>query len=118
MLSLRTGFPQIIVDDLDPFARPAKAKRAVDKPILKRRAFLVMADLADARLTDIDIGQLGLLRGAYPFIYGIISQHRCHRRSGQLGASTKPALSSPPADAGLLAAGSTISGSLAVSGES
>lgn len=43
-------------------------KHAVDKPILKRRAFLVIADLDDARLTDIDIGQFGLLRSADPFI--------------------------------------------------
>jgi len=51
VLGLCARFSQIIINDLDPLARPTEAERTINKPVLKRRAFLVMADLTDARLT-------------------------------------------------------------------
>ena len=63
LLRLGTGFAEVVVDDLDTFPRPAQTDRAIDQPILQRRAFLMMPDLTDARLPDIDIGQLGTMDG-------------------------------------------------------
>ena len=39
------GFSEIVVDDVNPLARPAEQHGALDQPILQLRAFLMMTDL-------------------------------------------------------------------------
>jgi hypothetical protein len=55
MLGLGAGFAEIIVDDLDAFARPSQTESPINQPILQLGAFLMMSDLANARLANIDI---------------------------------------------------------------
>ncbi|GAC1575016.1 MAG: hypothetical protein NVS3B5_05720 [Sphingomicrobium sp.] len=68
VLGLGAGFPEIIVDDLDAFARPTQTESPINQPILQLGAFLMMSDLANARLANIDIGELCALDGADPII--------------------------------------------------
>ena len=39
------GFSEIVIDDVNPLARPAEQYGALDQPILQLRAFLVVTDL-------------------------------------------------------------------------
>jgi len=51
VLGLSARFSNIIIDDLDPIARPTEAKRAIDKPVLKGPYFPADGG-SDPRSTD------------------------------------------------------------------
>src|SRR4051794_40658602 len=83
----RPRLAEILVDDTDALARPAEPDGAVDKTILQRGAFLVLADLVDRGLAHIDIGQLGTMRRADPLLSaGRGAQHGTSPSSSRLSA--------------------------------
>ena len=47
---------EIIVDDGNPRARPAKVAGMVDKPVLHLRRFTMVLQLLEGRLPDVDDG--------------------------------------------------------------
>jgi hypothetical protein len=51
----RTGFAEIVVDYMDPLGRPAGADGPVTQSILTLGALDVLRDLAQGRLSDIEI---------------------------------------------------------------
>jgi hypothetical protein len=74
-----TGCPRlakIVIDTLDALPRPAKAGGSIGQAILQLRALLVLAHLTGGGLADIDVGALGAMRRADPFV-GLIghAQH-------------------------------------------
>ena len=60
----RSRLAKVVIDHRDAFPRPTQRRGPVDQAILQLRALLVLADLNGCGLADIDIGQLGAVRGA------------------------------------------------------
>src|SRR5436309_2898822 len=58
----RTGLPEVVVNDLNPFLGPAEQGCTIDQPILQLGALLMLTDLAGGRLAHVNIGQLGAMR--------------------------------------------------------
>ena len=54
---------KVVVDDMNPLSRPAEQHGPLDQPILQLGAFLMMPYLPRRGLPDIDIGELGTVRG-------------------------------------------------------
>ena len=71
------GLAQILVDDLDPLARPAEILGAIDQAVLQLGALLVMLDLGHRGLAHVDIGQLGAAGRGQPLVRRVRdAQHR------------------------------------------
>ena len=62
----RAGLAEVVVDHRDPFARPAEPGSPLDQAVLQFGALLVLADLPGRGLADVDIGELGAMRGGDP----------------------------------------------------
>src|SRR5215831_9357694 len=58
----RTGLPEVVINDLNPFLGPAEQGCTIDQPILQLGALLMLTDLAGSRLAHVNIGQLGAMR--------------------------------------------------------
>src|SRR5215469_12196198 len=58
----RTGLPEVVINDLNPFLGPAEQGCTIDQPILQLGALLMLTDLAGGRLAHVNIGQLGAMR--------------------------------------------------------
>src|SRR5947209_9152172 len=58
----RTGLPEVVINDLNPFLGPAEQGCTIDQPILQLGALLMLTDLASGRLAHVNIGQLGAMR--------------------------------------------------------
>src|SRR5256884_7733566 len=58
----RTGLPEVVINDLNPFLGPAEQGCTIDQPILQLGALLMLTDLAGGRLAHVNIGQLGTMR--------------------------------------------------------
>src|SRR5712691_723334 len=58
----RTGLPEVVINDLNPFRGPAEQGCTIDQPVLQLGALLMLADLAGGRLAHVNIGQLGAMR--------------------------------------------------------
>src|SRR5438270_3484644 len=61
----RTGLPEVVINDLNPFLRPTKRSCSIDQPVLQLRALLMLADLTGSRLSHVNIGQFGAMRRRY-----------------------------------------------------
>src|SRR3954465_13270364 len=112
----RTGLAEILVDDVDPLARPAEPDGAVDQAVLKLGALVMVPDLVDRGLAHVDVGEPGAVGCAQPLLRSVRSgQHAGSPRSWgcspacvaatrqELGRS---ALASRPAGWARVAAGS------------
>src|SRR5438477_11940337 len=71
----RTGLPEVVINDLNPFLGPAEQGCTIDQPILQLGALLMLTDLAGGRLAHVNIGQLGAMRRHRAFQ---IEQHIHH----------------------------------------
>src|SRR5215475_15068628 len=58
----RTGLPEVVINDLNPFLGPAEQGCTIDQPILQLGALLMLTDLAGSRLAHVNISQLGAMR--------------------------------------------------------
>ena len=52
----RSGLAEVAIDDANTLGRPACGNRAITQRILALRTLAVLGDLAQRRLTDIEIG--------------------------------------------------------------
>src|SRR5215217_7284485 len=111
----RTGLAEILVDDVDPLARPAEPDGAVDQAVLKLGALVMVPDLVDGGLAHIDVGEPGAVGCAQPLLRSVRSgQHAGSPRSWgcspACGAATRQelgrsVLASRPAGSARAAAG-------------
>lgn len=92
----RAGLAQILINDGDPFSRPAQRQRTLDQPILQRGAFLMMPDLSRRRLADINISQLRAVERADRLVSRQASQHWRHSRPGCAASGKELAPVAPP----------------------
>src|SRR5438132_14433558 len=49
----RTGLPEVVINDLNPFLGPAEQGCTIDQPILQLGALLMLTDLAGGRLAHV-----------------------------------------------------------------
>jgi hypothetical protein len=52
---VRPGHAKILIDHVDTLTAPAERKRPLMQSVLTARALAVLADLAQCRLTDVQI---------------------------------------------------------------
>src|SRR5438445_10281707 len=54
----RTGLPEVVINDLNPFLGPAEQGCTIDQPILQLGALLMLTDLAGGRLAHVSVRTL------------------------------------------------------------
>src|SRR3954453_5583580 len=95
----RTGLPEVVINDLNPFLGPAEQGCTIDQPILQLGALLMLTDLAGGRLAHVNIGQLGAMRRRHRAFqieqhvhrYAPRSNRRRRRRPALTGVAVPPA---------------------------
>jgi hypothetical protein len=59
---------EILVDDVDPLARPAEPDGTVDQTVLELGALVMVPDLIDRGLAHVDVGEPGAVGRAQPLV--------------------------------------------------
>src|SRR4051794_26346059 len=67
----RARFAEILVDDVDPLARPAEPDGAVDQAVLEFGALVMVPDLIDRGLAHVDVGEPGTVGRAQPLVRSV-----------------------------------------------
>src|ERR1700739_205201 len=95
----RTGLPEVVINDLNPFLGPAEQGCTIDQPILQLGALLMLTDLAGGRLAHVNIGQLGTMRRRHRAFQIEQHVHRDAPRSNRRRRlrPTLPGVAGPPA---------------------
>jgi hypothetical protein len=83
----RARFAEILVDDVDPLARPAEPDGTVDQAVLEFGALVMIPDLIDRGLTHVDVGEPGAVGRAQPLVRSV--------RGGQHAGSPRSRDGSP-----------------------
>src|SRR4051794_2019356 len=94
----RTGLPEVVINDLNPFLGPPEQGCTIGRPILQAGALLVLPDLAGRRLGQVNISQLGAMRcrpRAFQIEQHVPRAPRSNRRR-RLGPAL-PGVAVPPA---------------------
>src|SRR3954463_12373760 len=67
----RARLAEILVDDVDPFARPAEPDGTVDQAVLELGALVMIPDLIDRGLAHVDVGEPGAVGRAQPLVRSV-----------------------------------------------
>src|SRR5829696_1065334 len=82
------GLAEILVDDVDPVARPAPGFSPLNQTVLQLGTLLMLLDLGQRRLAHVDIGQLGPTSCREVVVrQGWSGHHLCSPGSAASGAS-------------------------------
>src|SRR5437773_6233275 len=62
----RTGLPEVVINDLNPFLRPTKRSCSIDQPVLQLRALLMLADLTDSPIAERLLTRIRVINAVHP----------------------------------------------------